>query len=75
MTLAVARRTSEVSHNHPEGIKGAEATACAIFLAHNGSVKAEIKVYIEETSATISAAAAMRSVPAITSGNLSENGS
>lgn len=43
----VARWTAEVSHNHPEGIKGAEATASAIFLARNGYKKSEIKKYIE----------------------------
>lgn len=44
---AMARLSAEVSHNHPEGIKGAEATAAAIFLARTGSSKAEIKAYIE----------------------------
>ena len=43
-----ARRSAEVSHNHPEGIKGAEATASAIFLARTGSTKPEIKAYVEE---------------------------
>ena len=42
-----ARLSAEVSHNHPEGIKGAEATASAIFMARTGSGKAEIKQYIE----------------------------
>ena len=46
-TLAVARATAEVTHNHPEGIKGAEATASAIFLARTGSTKSDIKTYIE----------------------------
>lgn len=45
----MARLSAEVSHNHPEGIKGAEATAAAIFLARTGSTKAEIKAYIEDT--------------------------
>lgn len=45
---AVARLSAEVSHNHPEGLKGAEATASAIFLARTGSTKAEIRAYIEE---------------------------
>ena len=45
-TRHIARLTAEVTHNHPEGIKGAEATASAIFLARNGSSKAEIKEYI-----------------------------
>lgn len=44
----VARWTAEITHNHPEGIKGAEATASAIFLARTGNSKAEIKAYIEE---------------------------
>ena len=44
----MARLSAEVTHNHPEGIKGAEATASAIFLARTGSTKAEIKHYIEE---------------------------
>lgn len=44
----MARLSAEVTHNHPEGIKGAEATASAIFLARAGSSKAEIKAYIEE---------------------------
>ena len=44
----MARISAEVTHNHPEGIKGAEATASAIFLARTGSTKAEIKAYIEE---------------------------
>jgi ADP-ribosylglycohydrolase len=43
----VARISAEVSHNHPEGIKGAEATASAIFLARTGHSKAEIRRYIE----------------------------
>ena len=42
-----ARLSAEVTHNHPEGIKGAEATASAIFLARTGSTKEEIKAYIE----------------------------
>ena len=36
-----------VTHNHPEGIKGAQATAAAIFLARNSKSKEEIKSYIE----------------------------
>ena len=45
-TREVARWTAEVTHNHPEGIKGAEATASAIFFARNGSSKEDIKQYI-----------------------------
>ena len=42
-----ARLSAEITHNHPEGIKGAEATAAAIFLARTGHPKDEIKAYIE----------------------------
>ena len=45
-TREVARWTAEVTHNHPEGVKGAESTAAAIFLARNGKDKEEIKKYI-----------------------------
>ena len=45
-TRKAARLTAEVTHNHPEGIKGAEAAAAAIFLARTGSTKEEIKEYI-----------------------------
>ena len=44
----MARLSAEVTHNHPEGIKGAEATASAIYLARKGRTKAKIKSYIEE---------------------------
>ena len=45
-TREVARWTAEVSHDHPEGIKGAECTASVIFLARTGASKEEIKDYI-----------------------------
>ncbi len=45
-TREVARWTSEVTHNHPEGVKGAESTAAAIFLARKKAPKEEIKKYI-----------------------------
>ena len=44
----MARLSADVTHNHPEGIKGAEATASAIFLARTGHSKAEIKAYMEQ---------------------------
>jgi autonomous glycyl radical cofactor GrcA len=47
--LEAAKRSAEVTHNHPEGIKGAQATAAAIFLARTGSTKAEIRTFVEET--------------------------
>lgn len=37
-----------VTHDHPEGVKGAEATACAIFLARTGRSRDEIRAFIEE---------------------------
>ena len=45
-TRRIAAITAAVTHNHPEGIKGAEATASAIFLARTGSSKEEIRDYI-----------------------------
>lgn len=47
--LREAKRSAEVTHNHPEGIKGAQATAAAIFMARTGKNKSEIKSYIENT--------------------------
>ena len=47
-TLVAARRSAEVTHNHPEGIKGAQATAACVFLARTGKSKQEIKKYVEE---------------------------
>lgn len=46
-TETVAKISAEITHNHPEGIKGAQATAAAIWMARNGKSKAEIKEYIE----------------------------
>lgn len=45
-TLHVAKLTAEVSHNHPEGIKGAQAIAAAIFLARARCEKQDIRNYI-----------------------------
>ena len=44
----LAKWSAEVTHNHPEGIKGAQAIAAAIYLARMGKSKAEIKDYIEK---------------------------
>lgn len=46
-TLDAAKRSAECTHNHPEGIKGAQATALAIFLARHGASAQEIKERIE----------------------------
>ncbi len=47
-TREAARATAEVTHNHPEGIKGAEATASVIFLARNGADKKQLRTYVTE---------------------------
>ena len=44
----LSKLVTEVTHNHPEGIKGAEATAVAIYMAKTGSGIFEIKDYIKE---------------------------
>ncbi len=41
--LRESRLTAEITHNHPEGIKGAQATALAIFLARSGVGKEQIR--------------------------------
>ena len=46
-TRRIARLSAEVSHNHPEGIKGAECTATVIFMARTGASKEEIAEYID----------------------------
>ena len=46
--LQHAKMTAEVTHNHPEGIKGAQATALAIFLARMSTGKKEIRSRISE---------------------------
>lgn len=44
--LAQARMTAEVSHDHPEGIRGAQATALAVYLARTGTGKASLRARI-----------------------------
>lgn len=46
--LDLAKQSAVVTHNHPEGIKGAQATAAAVFLAKSGASKEEIGAYIRE---------------------------
>ena len=46
--LDLAKQSAEVTHNHPEGIKGAQATAAAIYLAQTGATKEEIAAYIRD---------------------------
>lgn len=44
----MSHAVTDISHNHPEGIKGAEATAIAVYMALNGADKEEIKQYVEK---------------------------
>lgn len=44
--LRMARESAAVTHDHPEGIKGAEAAAAAVWLARNGKSRDEIREYI-----------------------------
>ncbi len=46
--LCQAKKSAEITHNHPEGIKGAQAVAAAVFLARKGQSKPEIKDYISD---------------------------
>jgi ADP-ribosylglycohydrolase len=45
--LAEAARSAEVTHNHPEGVKGAQATAAAVFMARRGRSKSDIRSSLE----------------------------
>lgn len=45
----LARLSASITHNHPEGLKGAEAVAAAIFLARQGEEKAAIRRFVSET--------------------------
>lgn len=47
-TRSAARISAKVTHNHPEGIKGAEAVASVIYLARTGVGKQQIKEYVEK---------------------------
>ncbi|MDR3000175.1 MAG: ADP-ribosylglycohydrolase family protein [Fibromonadaceae bacterium] len=47
--MAEAKRSAEVTHNHPDGIKGAQATAASVFMARTGRNKDEIVSFISET--------------------------
>lgn len=46
--LSEAKKSAEITHNHPEGIKGAQATALAVFMARSGKSKATIKQEISD---------------------------
>ena len=47
--LTLAALTASVSHNHPEGVKGAQAIATSVFLCKQGKTKQEIRDYVEKT--------------------------
>ncbi len=47
-TEGVAAVSASITRNHPEGIKGAQATAAAVFLARTGKSKDEIRDYLEK---------------------------
>lgn len=46
--IMLSRKVTEITHNHPEGIKGAEATAVCVFLARGGRNMREIRDYVNE---------------------------
>jgi ADP-ribosylglycohydrolase len=48
LALQEARRSAEVTHSHPEGIKGAEATVMAIVMARQGRTKEQIRERITQ---------------------------
>ncbi len=47
--LENAKKSAEVTHNHPEGIKGAQATAACVFMARKGYSKQDMKIFVENT--------------------------
>ena len=49
--LDLGKRSAIITHNHPEGVKGAQAVAAAIYLARTGAAKEQIRRYIEDTFA------------------------
>lgn len=49
----LAKWSAEVTHNHPEGVKGAQAVAGAVYLAKEGKSKTQIKDYIEQNYYTL----------------------
>lgn len=46
--ITLSRKVTEITHNHPEGIKGAEAVAVCVFFARNGKNILEIRDYVNE---------------------------
>ena len=60
--LEEAIRSAEPSHSYPEGIKGAQAVAAAVYLGRTGATKDEIKAYSSSSSAMHSMSRSIRSV-------------
>lgn len=48
-TIEMAKKSAEVTHDHPDGIKGAQAVAASVFLAKKGYSKEQIKSFVENT--------------------------
>lgn len=46
--IDLAKQSAEITHNHPDGIKGAQAVSAAIFLAKTGKSKEDIRCYIND---------------------------
>ncbi len=49
--LEAARRSAEMTHNHPEGLRGAQSVAGAVFIARKGADKKQIRNFIQDTFA------------------------
>ena len=49
VVLQKAGEFTEITHNHPEGVKGAQATAATIFLCRTGHSKAQVRSFVEQT--------------------------
>ena len=45
----LAKATADVTHDHPEGVKGAQSTAVAIFMARKGKTKEEIRTFVQSS--------------------------
>ena len=49
--LEEARRSAEMTHNHPEGLRGAQSVAGAVFIARKGADKKQIRDFVQDTFA------------------------
>ncbi len=62
--ISLARTVTAVTHNHPEGIKAAEAVSVAIYMARNGKSLLEIRDYIKEKGYTLTPNTYIEKTPA-----------